>query len=151
MNLSDDQITDHLIWEMLSGHRGIERLAEDRSPEMQANIRTVASRLNMAFSLIERISLDGLDSVPRGKCMDDQRSYIHELPCSEVVLAMYDGDEYAQIIWQMIEPGKSIYSNAELAEAIELLRLVVKMDDYRWPEIRNFLSNVERSGWVVSS
>lgn len=150
MSLSDKPLSDHTVWEMLSTHRNMDKMIENLSVDAQVATRLTITRLNTAFSLIERLALVGLDSIPREKEMGEQREYVREMPCSDVVLAMYDGDDYARLIWNMIEPGNSMFSNRELAEAVDLLRLVVSIDGYRWPEITTFLSNVERSGWAAS-
>lgn len=151
MKPSDQVPSERIVWEMLSTRKGISRLVEDLSEDDRIAATAIATRMNEAFSLIERLAFDGLDSIPLEKTLEEQREYVYELPCSTVILAMCDGEDYASIIWDMIEPEKISDEMKYLSEAVELLRLVKRMDGYRWPEIDEFLNNVERSGWLAPS
>ena len=151
MKPSDQMPSERIVWEMLSTRKGVGRLIEDLPEDSRIAVTAIATRMNEAFSLIERLAFDGLDSIPLDKTPEEQREYIYELPCFPVIFAMRDGEDYAQIIWEMIEPGKVSDEMKYLSEAVERRRLVKRMDGYRWPEIDEFLSNVERSGWLASS
>lgn len=144
------EISEHTVWELLSERRGIKRFLEDKDEATVVWVEAVAAGLQEAFSSIERVAFGALDSIPRHKAVEEQRSYTYELPCSEIVLAMYDGDDYARLIWDMIEPPKSEVALKELQDAVKLLRTVVLMDDHRWPEISDFLSNMDRLAEATS-
>lgn len=99
------RVTERTIWEMLVESRPIESLAEYVPDEFYEWMKSVANRLALEFTAVEKACFAVLNEVDRALPRKDQAEFVLSRPNSGIVFKMLDGKPYSEIIWTQIRPS----------------------------------------------
>jgi hypothetical protein len=95
-------VSKHSVWVMMSNRQRVDKLAEFISSANFSEISNHARSLATEFSNVERSFLSELNNLDY-----DDASLANKLsnhPNAIVLQMMLNGEDYAQLIWKMIEP-----------------------------------------------
>lgn len=105
--MANKEVTRYSVWDMLSRRQHVSKLADMVPASSYAQITELAQDLAKEFSSIEQTYLTELTALPFD---DGDEAVEHSLQQSEhqdLLRLMLTGEDYAPIIWKMLEPEKS--------------------------------------------
>lgn len=96
-------VTQYEVWEMLSRRQRVDKLKETVSSDAYTQISEFAANLASQFTAVEQEVLEELRNLPFDETEELEKTIASSR--NEILLRLIiDGEDYAPLIWKIIEP-----------------------------------------------
>ena len=101
--MHNNKINKHEVWRMLSSRQRVEKLEETLPSVAYAQVCDLAKDLACEFTTVERSVLQELSELPFDGAEQLEQT-ISTSPNEILLRLIIEGEDYAPIIWKIIEP-----------------------------------------------